>query len=131
MTKSYVPIMIGVIVAASLIGGLVYVVYIAKPQQHKPAAAPLTNTAGPKAADHQTDKRDGAIPLDTPSLDGTDDAVTKAHKKSGAFVQQGDTISARGLRISSGSSFELPAFLCGTGPAAPKCVQLSHCPGDF
>ena len=125
MDKSIIYVLALIIIVA-LVGALIYC-------ETTKAKAPvsLQNAAGPKAADHQTDKRDGAIPLDTPSLDGTDDAVTKAHKKSGAFVQQGDTISARGLRISSGSSFDLPAFLCGTGPAAPKCVQLSHCPGDF
>ena len=118
-------IALGIIIFV-LVGALIYCEVTKKAK----ASVPLTNTAGPKAVDHQTDKRDGAIPNDTQGPDGTDDAVTKAFKKSGQIIQQGDTTVARGLRKGF-TSFDLPAFLCGTGPAAPKCVQLSHCPGDF
>ena len=115
------------IIILTLLGALIYCEVTKKAK----ASVSLTNKPLVSGSDIKSDdKKDAAIPIGNQSPDGTEDVVAAAHKKSGMFAQQGDTIAARGLRKSSGS-FDLPAFLCGTGPAAPKCVQLSHCPGDF
>ena len=110
------------------------VLYFTVFRNGKAAAPALDNKHFKDAADPATElsRGHGSMALPHPaSTPNGDDEIQQAVKSATRDPQLGDTNPKRAWTTREGGSFDLPAFLCGTGPAAPQCVSTSVCVGDF
>lgn len=127
-TQTKVFFAVGVLATVALVLGLTVF------RKGGAAAPALTNKPAKDATDPATELSRGHGSVAMPSQASTpngDDEIQQAVKSATRDPQLGDTNPKRAWTTREGGSFDLPAFLCGTGPAAPACVSTSVCVGDF